>query len=304
MSKIEMDIERLLHWAYRDELSKRRTSAAEGIWDRIAEDGQRGGIDPGHGAAQRYSHFGLPDPDAEAIEREIALLENVVVDWNQCFEYVAGDLAGLVRVNDIERKPRPNPRQPQASWGKAGEKALKAWWKGDDPTPPHDRPRDVLLVGGISTKVLVTSHAIRGDRPDWREDHPEPRMVPAIKGPNAMIVGECRGRNLYTSGSYCPLKWEPSPVSVLQSRADYLAWRNGLVVLCGRLNLSKFIPLPPKAPEFPWIDPEDEGEIVSILPDEPLASLPLAPIRDRAGPMKRQRRASPVRYPLLETEHG
>jgi hypothetical protein len=33
--KTKIDIETLLHWAYRDELSKRQTSSAEGIWNRI-----------------------------------------------------------------------------------------------------------------------------------------------------------------------------------------------------------------------------------------------------------------------------
>jgi hypothetical protein len=54
-AKIPMDTELLLlRWAFQDELSKRKTSSAEGIWDRILEDGQRGGIDVGHSAAQRY----------------------------------------------------------------------------------------------------------------------------------------------------------------------------------------------------------------------------------------------------------
>jgi hypothetical protein len=39
-AKIPMDTELLLRWAFQDELSKRKTSSAEGIWDRILEDGQ------------------------------------------------------------------------------------------------------------------------------------------------------------------------------------------------------------------------------------------------------------------------
>jgi len=102
MARTEIDIETLLHWAYRDELSKRQTSSAEGIWDRILEDGQRGGIDPGHGAAQRYSHFGLPDPDAELIEKAVSSLEDLVIDWQQSFHAIAAELSGLISINDIE----------------------------------------------------------------------------------------------------------------------------------------------------------------------------------------------------------
>src|ERR1700720_1738855 len=96
--KIAIDTEFLIRWAYQDELSKRQTSSAEGIWDRILEDGQRGGIDPGHGAAQRYSHFGLPDPDAELIERAVGALEDAVIDWERSFETIAAELAGLISV--------------------------------------------------------------------------------------------------------------------------------------------------------------------------------------------------------------
>jgi len=47
--KRDVEIERLLNWAYRDELSKRMTSSAEGIWQHMGEYVQRGGIDVGHG---------------------------------------------------------------------------------------------------------------------------------------------------------------------------------------------------------------------------------------------------------------
>jgi len=67
--KEHVDIEDLLRWAYLDELPKRQLSSAEEIWNGIAEYGQRGGIDIGQGAAQRYPHFGLPHSDALAIER-------------------------------------------------------------------------------------------------------------------------------------------------------------------------------------------------------------------------------------------
>jgi hypothetical protein len=69
------------------------------------------------------------------------------------------------------------------------------------------------MVGALRTAALVTMHAARGGRPDWFEDPPRPEMVQAPNGPNAMVVGEYRGRNLYTAGSYCPLKWSPSPLS-------------------------------------------------------------------------------------------
>jgi hypothetical protein len=50
-----IDVESLLIWAFRDELSKRGLSSAEGIWDKIEQDAQRGGIDPGHGRAMLFT---------------------------------------------------------------------------------------------------------------------------------------------------------------------------------------------------------------------------------------------------------
>lgn len=303
MTRTEIDIELLLTWAYRDELSKRKLSSAEGIWDRIAEDGQRGGIDPGHGAAQRYAHFGLPDTDAELIEKAVGALEDLVIDWEQSFDAIAPDLSGLISVNDMAKR-NEQPRATKAGWGAAGAKAVKVFF-GETPRQHHDRPRDVLMLGGLRTSALVTMHAVRGTRPDRVEDSPEPHAVPAERGTNAKIMGECRGRNLYTEGAYCPLSWEPSPLSIVSSRAEYVAWHDGLTKLAETLILAKFTALPPKASRTPWLDARVETgrEVLSVLPTpsnsiKAWGTLPLAPSRGRMGPALRSKRAGPVRYPL------
>ncbi len=299
--KTEMDIELLLRWAFRDELSKRQLSAAEGIWDRIDEIAQRGGIDDrGHGSAQRYAHFGLPDPDAELIGQAVTALEDTVIDWPRSFNTIAAELSGLISVNDMARRDGPK-RAPRAGWGEAGAKAVKAFW-GEAPRRHHQR--DVLMVGGLRTAALVTMHAIQGTRPEWQEDPPEPSMIPAVKGQHAMIIGECRGRNLYSTGAYCPLKWEPSPLSIVSSRAEYIAWHAGLVQLASTLQLAKFAALHPKAPQTPWIDKsEPRSEVKSVMPTpsnnaSAWGTLPLCPSRGRMGPPLRIKKAGPVSYPL------
>jgi hypothetical protein len=307
MPKIEIDVERLVAWAYQEELSKRQLSSAEGIWDRIQEDGQRGGIDPGHGAAQRYCHFGLPDPDAERIEKAIGALDDLVIDWNLSFDAIAPDLAGLVTVNDLT-KQHEMPRAPKVNWGKAGDRAVRAFFgPGADQRPASDRPRDILMVNSLSTSALVTMHAIKGNRPDWVEEFPKPLPTPAARGTNAMIIGECKGKNLYSMGSVCPLKWSPSPLSILTSRADYVAWHRGLATLAEKLQLEKFTALPPKAAATPWLDDSEEieesREIHAVMPNgsnsvRPWGTLPLKPARGRMGAPIRTQRASPVRYPL------
>lgn len=303
VGKTEIDIETLLHWAYRDELSKRQTSSAEGIWDRIQEDGQRGGVDKGHGAAQRYSHFGLPDPDAERIEQAVAGLEDLVIDWAKSFDAIASELSGLITVNDVTKRST-EPKATKAGWGKSGAKAVKAFF-GEEPRQAHDRPRDVLMVASLKPSALVTMHAIKGNRPDWIEEAPLPKPTPAEKGTNAKIFGECRGKNLYSYGAYCPLRWTPPPLSIVTSRADYVAWHDGLVQLAETLQLEKFAPLRPKASRTPWLEepPETAQSVRQVVPTPhnhvaDWGTLPLTPARGRKGPPLRTQRASPVRYPL------
>lgn len=307
VNRTEIDIETLLLWAFRDELSKRQTSATEGLWDHIAELGQRGGIevDRGHGdGAQRYAYIGLPDPDALLIEKAVAGLEDLVIDWPQSFDAIAGDLAGLITVNDMARRESA-PRAPKAGWGAAGANAVKAFF-GEAPRQTRDRPRDVLMVAGLRTAALVTMHAVKGTQPDWNEQPPKPSAVPALKGTNAMIIGECRGRNLYSAGSCCPLQWLPSPLSIVSSRAEYVAWHHGLTTLARTLQTEKFTALPPKASRLPWLErSEPMAGVIPVMPStvnrvSDWGTLPLTPSRGRKGPPLRTVKAGPVSYPLRE----
>ena len=72
---------------------------------------------------------------------------------------------------------------------------------------------------------------------------------------NHKLVGECKGRNWYSTGSYCPLRWEPCPITIAEARADYLAWWRGLDQLARSLagQLEKFHPLRPGTSEMPWL---------------------------------------------------
>jgi hypothetical protein len=287
--KIGIDVELLVRWAYVDELSKRQSSAAEGIWDHILDYANHGGIDSGRGAAQRYAHFGLPDPDAERVERVVSSLADIVIDWDVQFDEIAGDLAGLISVNDLSGR-RETCRAPKAGWGAKGSRALKAFYGDKGASAPHDRPRDVLMVAGLKTAALVVMHAIKGTRPDWGSEPPRPEMVPATRGSGPTIVGERGGRNLYTIGSYCPLTWWPSPLSVVAGRADYFAWHQGLTRLSETLCLDRFEVLPPKAPRTPWIENcEETSHVIPVMPNgrnnvSEWGTLPLKPLRPRAGP--------------------
>lgn len=284
MTKRQIEIEKLLQWAYRDELSKRMTSSAEGIWDQIEEYG-RGGInhDPGHGAAQRYSHFGLPHPDAEEIERTVSALQDGQIDWGSESEAIMGHLLGIADTRPLAARPI-QPRQNVVGWWEGSR-----WYKLG-----AARARDVMMVRTLKTSALVTMHAKMGTRPDWYDDPPRPYQTRASRGSKPAIVGECWGKAAYSPGSHCPLTWDPSPISVAETRADYLAWWRGLAVLALTLDLKSFHALPPVAPEMPWRDPEPVRSVYAG-PITRQSPLPLVPQRDRSGAAPVRPKGGPVR---------
>ena len=290
--KKAIDVETLLRWAYRDELSKRMVSSAEGIWDRIEDNGQRGGIDVGHGAAQRYPHFGLPHPDAEEIERQVSALPDGAIDWQVEAEPIMGDLLQLADPRPMMTRP-PARRRPTVGWHGHGG----AWGASR-----VDLPREAIMVRSLRTAALVTMHAKMGTRPDWGDTNPpRPHAIKAERGPGWKVVGECRAKNLYTEGSYCPLQFSPSPLTIAEIRADYLAWWRGLNALVATLELTEHAALPPVSPEMPWLEPARSPSpppSPALGPPgwpSPRSTLPLKPSRSTAGPRKRVLRAGIAR---------
>jgi hypothetical protein len=203
-------------------------------------------VDKRDAAAQRYAHFGLPHPDAEAIERAIEELQDTIVDWDQ---------SGSDLMRDM----------------------LELWAE-------HRNARDYLFVETYPTAVMVRHAAIVGAAPRWETEAPVLIYVQAERRPHGVpvVIGECRGKNLYTAGSFCPLRWDPSPIAVAQVRARYAAWWDGLSRLASSLKLAEHTALPPAARPRPWISPPEKHAILSggpsILPPMP----PLKPRRKRA----------------------
>jgi hypothetical protein len=137
-------------------------------------------------------------------------------------------------------------------------------------------PRFISGYGSfLRPAALVTMHARMGTRPQWFDDQPIPLPVPAARGPRAKVIGECWAKNAYSTGSYCPLEWSPSPVSIAEDRADYLAWWRALNSLPQILNpvLTGHVVLPPAAPEFPWRNPQPPPTVFTTSP----ADVPIAP---------------------------
>lgn len=258
MPKRQLEVEALLRWAYRDELTKRHSSTAESGWDHIEEYGRRGGVGPtGTGKRsvsfdQRYN-LGPVHPDAVAIEQAVGALADQVIDWHASRDAIMGD------------------------WG-----ALLS----------H---RDILSVSTLRTAALVTMHARMNNRPQWEETISRPTWKMAERGPpRPAIVGKCRGRLEYSEGAYCPLVWEPSPMAIAAVRVDYLAWHRGLQELARTLELEAHQVLPPEAPEQPWLGGAPARRIF-VIAGEPGAGIPHAPKREAPSAPPRTPRAGPVR---------
>jgi hypothetical protein len=332
--KKQIEIEALLRWTYLDELPKRQTSAAEGIWDRLAQNGSLGGIDPdpGHGAAQRYAHFGLPHRDAEAIELAVGRLGSTAIDWDKHFDLIAGDLAALIDINDLQRGSGAwrSTKARGSGWavkghlekGRVGDLARNRGFVVTDNeiagkiesfsyirghhqgklrkgirARPADRPRDVLLLNTVDVAALVITHTIKGTRPDWRSAQMRPVPTLAERSALSVVIGKSKGKNLYTTGAYCPLRWEPSPLSVVLARADYLVWWDAIERLAGTLELAEHQLLPPAAARTPWIDGEVAHRTFANAPAR-TSTLPLKPQRKRTGAPARKPNNSDVRHPL------
>lgn len=293
-------IEKLLHWAYRDELPKRLMSSAEGIWDCIADYGQRGGVDIGHGAAQRYPHFGLPHPDAERIECAVGALPDADIDWRAEVRAILGDLVALVNLNRRGEQPEPQ-RKSRVRWGVYDFTIRGKRRRRGAEVVAIDPPRDVMMVKSLHTAAIVTQHARMGTRPDWREEPSRPVMVEPDRGPRnrGKVIGESIGKDRYATGSYCPLRWEPSPISVAEARVDYLVWWRALLRLSRTLELAEFVTLPPDMPEMPWLAPVAPVMILPAGPPSVLwpatSPLPLKPRRAVAGGRKARRLGSAAR---------
>ena len=118
-----VDVEALLAWAYRDELIKRVTSSAEGVWERLA-DARLGVVDAPRGGAQRYD-LGEPHADAVLLEEAVAGLPDTAIDWDREAPAILGDLLALVepRAAVPMRAARQRGRLAHEGWSSSQRQA-------------------------------------------------------------------------------------------------------------------------------------------------------------------------------------
>lgn len=234
-----MDIEKLLQWAYRDELTK-GGPAPHSPWEPILSYGERGGmaIDDQIGPAMKLPPiFGEPHPDALTLGRLVRQIGDVVIDWSASARGLLDEASTI--DNPLERREDVN----HVTYDSRSRHASVT--------------RDTRVFNGLRTQTLMVMHAKMGTRPDWRS---EPIKVHGIKvqGGAYKLVGKAtgsrRGRVWYSEGSYCPLEFTPRPETVALARAEYWAWWRGLVELSrlARGQLNDYEALQPAAPPYPW----------------------------------------------------
>lgn len=217
-----MDIEKLLQWAFRDELPKRSMPAlGPGYISPLARLVDMGTLidetagEPGFPAA-----LGEPDPDALVVEAIVSSLADCEIDWPATRREVVGPVGGLL----------------------------------DDRDP-------TLASLTIGTVGLVAIHARMGTRPRW-DLWPAPEPVIGRNGkPIVQFLAEdgtlAEGRRArhYGPGARCPIDWFPTPREVAFARVEYSIWWQALDTLADALEgqLRSVVALPPGAHPSPWV---------------------------------------------------
>lgn len=216
-----LDVEKLLHWAFRDELPKdvKRESYGGGMSPMfaLADLGTRVDVwaeEPGFPRA-----LGEPHPDALLVEQAVLALEDAAIDWPATRRTLVGSLGGLLSDNE--------------------------------PGLTH------LTIGVVG---LVALHARMGTRPRW-DMWPEPEpvigrngkpVVQYIDKDGRLVEGRRNGH--YGEEARCPLLWFPAPREAAFVRIEYSIWWQAIDTLADYLadRLSDHAALAPAAHPSPW----------------------------------------------------
>nr|USU30152.1 hypothetical protein NG677_12125 [Methylobacterium sp. OTU13CASTA1] len=290
-TKRPLDIEEVLTWCFRHELTKRRDDdrgprlgfSSISPMFRMADLGVRVenfSREPGMPAA-----LGEPHPDALIVEAAVLELARFA---DHRFE---GDL-GLTPflppgLDDVAAMTRAMQQlvatvQVHARLGKR---------------PSFTKSMEPAAVIGRNGKpqVCILRTEMRADRDGILRAHHVEEPCGA------------EGKDRYPRGAYCQIEWD-DPRTILMERADYAAWWAGIDVLAHALRgkLATIAVLPPAAAQRPWAGDVDLGKPARVL-DAPasraklrdqqetdLARRILAHRRRSAGTRRRPKIAQPA----------
>lgn len=265
MGKTPIDIEKLLQWAYREELPKQAVSGLTG-WERLIYLGTV--VDSSHDPTSLYpAAMGAPDPDALAVDWTVrqSLPESVGCDWPRLHLRIMGELQFWL--------------SPQALASRT-ETRIRARVSGG--SAQATRTHVVVAAMQAQPRALVQAHARMGSRPVW--DVGAVRVVRRIgRNGKPVVEGISRGGR-YGVGARCPLDLDPAPEEIAAARYEYHVWHQALTALANESwNLRGFAPQPPAAAPAPWLTGPERHSRVLRSPAATLAKIPLAPKRRYAG---------------------
>jgi hypothetical protein len=263
----KIDIEKLLHWAYRDQLPK-------GYRDG------KGGASPEISPMFRYANLGgpvdnwskepgfpiamgtEPHPDALRVHFAAMMLDDVVIQWPSAAEALLGDLFQYMT----------------------------------------DEEKFSVCKLHVQVAGLVTLHSRMGNRPIWHLDYNIRRVIGRDR---KALIRKARGRR--SRNLQGEVRLDVPASEILTARFEYFAWHSGLCELAAKLgDLQEHQPLKPSAPQQPWFHP-DQARVLSdrggmdarALATKRLSAgeiLPLKPRRKRVLPQEPTGRHGPVRY--------
>lgn len=228
MAKTPIDIEKLLQWAYCDQLPKQALSVESAPWAGVDDYGARGGIAIQESVVpQRYANIGTPHPDALALDYMVRCLEPVQICWPSAIDVLIPDVRACL---------------------------------------PSDDPSIAIMRGFREYPAgLLKLYAELKSRPPWDVGQ---ITLQQIKGRNGkpVVCGVTAGRR-YAIGAYSPLRLDPAVAEILGARFQYLVWRQALVKLASESwTLRDFSPIMPRAAQAPWFTgPERSPRILETI---------------------------------------
>jgi hypothetical protein len=240
-----IDIERLLQWAFRDELPKRRrpiaARAESNIWS-YCDLGTR--IDRSHYDRDPVG-FSPGEPHPEAV-----IVENAVVSLSQRYYFCADSNPADDDRTKLER-----------------DLALIRTLLPEAPLLAH-LGYDEVIKTPFNLVAIVHSKARQAVRPSY---HLGPMVPCKVLGGNGqpILVGQCYGKGRYSEGAHNLLEYKPSPAQVMSARAHYAVWHAALARLVAMLagKLKEHRVTGPAAPAEPWVTGEPpKARILQSLP--------------------------------------
>ncbi len=187
------------------------------------------------------------------------------------------------------------PRGPQSAWQITERHARLKWLVQSSPSPSNSAipPRDALIIvdevaglrGSVAVDLrdenllghlallaeeianpqislseadLVEAHARAGVSPDWCRHPPKARPVVGPNGKHKICGGRRHGKDRYSEGAQCPLRWgDPTIEGLARARAEYTVWWRSLDRLAKSLNgkLKDHTVTAPAAIPAPWTRP-------------------------------------------------